>query len=52
MFECKVGLNNGLLSLIQMEESHFGELYLVASNSIVWEHYPESDRKTGERNYF
>ena len=43
MVEFKVEFVNDPISLVQTEESHFGDLYLVASNPIIWEQHPESD---------
>ena len=40
----RVGLETENFSLAQTTPSHFDDLYLVASNPVVWEQHPERDR--------
>ena len=44
MIDFKLKLETESFSLIQTKDSHFDELYLVASNPIIWEQHPENDR--------
>ena len=44
MIDFKLNLETESFSLIQTEDSHFEELYLVAGNPIIWEQHPEKDR--------
>ena len=44
MIDFEVDLVTSSISLIQTKTSHFDELYLVASNPIIWAQHPESDR--------
>ena len=53
MIDFRSKLETESFSLIQTEEAHFEELYLVASNPIVWEQHPERDRwKEKKFSYF
>jgi len=49
MIDFKVDLGNGSISLIQTKISHLEELYLIASNPIIWEQHPENDRWKKEK---
>ena len=49
MIDFKLKLETESFSLIQMEDSHFEELYLVASDPIIWEQHPENDRWKKEK---
>ena len=44
MIDFKLNFETESFSLIQTEDSHFEELYLVAGNPIIWEQHPEKDR--------
>jgi len=47
-------LQNNLVQLIPLDESHFEELYAVASDPLIWEQHPNPDRyqRTVFSNYF
>ena len=49
-----VHLQNDLVQLIPLAESHFEELYAVASDPLIWEQHPNPDRyqRTVFSNYF
>ena len=49
MIDFKVDLGSGSISLIQTKISHLEELYLIASNPIIWEQHPENDRWKKEK---
>ena len=49
MINFKVEFSSSLISLIQTKISHFDELYLIASNPIIWEQHPDSDRWKKEK---
>jgi RimJ/RimL family protein N-acetyltransferase len=49
MINFKVELGNDLISLIQTETQHFGALYVIASNPVIWEQHPEYDRWKKEK---
>ena len=40
----KLNFENSSISLFQVKEEDFDELYLVASNPAIWEQHPENDR--------
>ena len=44
MFNPTIRLETNLFSLVQLEQSHYEELYTVASNPIVWEQHQEKNR--------
>jgi RimJ/RimL family protein N-acetyltransferase len=44
MMGFKLNLETKSFSLIQTQDFHFDELYLVASNPVVWEQHPEKNR--------
>ena len=44
MFNPTIRLETNLFSLVQSEQSHYEELYTVASNPIVWEQHQEKNR--------
>jgi RimJ/RimL family protein N-acetyltransferase len=44
MFKPTIRLETNLFSLIPLDQSHYGELYAVASNPIIWEQHPEKNR--------
>ncbi|MBL6864159.1 MAG: GNAT family N-acetyltransferase [Rhodospirillales bacterium] len=44
MINFKIDLENDKIALIQTKISHFDEIYLVASNRVIWEQHPEKDR--------
>ena len=44
LIDFKLKLETKSFALIQIKDSHFEDLYLVASNPIVWEQHPENDR--------
>lgn len=39
-----IHLQNDLVQLIPLEESHFEELFAVASDPLIWEQHPNPDR--------
>jgi len=43
-FELQPTLRGGLLELRPLGEDDFAELYAVASDPLIWEQHPESDR--------
>jgi len=44
MIEFKINLENDIVSLIQTQEKHFEELYIVGNNPVIWEQHLDSDR--------
>ena len=44
MIEFKINLENDIVSLIQTQEKHFKELYIVGNNPVIWEQHLDSDR--------
>ena len=44
MFKPTIRLETNLFSLIPLDQSHYDELYAVASNPIIWEQHPEKNR--------
>jgi len=44
MINPAIRLETNLFSLVQLEQSHYEELYTVASNPIVWEQHQEKNR--------
>ena len=44
MFKPTIRLETNLFSLVPLDQSHYGELYAVASNPIIWEQHPEKNR--------
>mgnify|MGYP006084365665 FL=1 len=45
----KSNFENDSISLFQIKKEYFEELYLVASNPVIWEQHPESDRWKKEK---
>ena len=45
----KSNFENDSISLLQIKKESFEELYLVASNPVIWEQHPESDRWKKEK---
>ena len=44
MFKPAIRLETNLFSLVPLDQSHYEQLYVVASNPIVWEQHPENNR--------
>ena len=44
MFNPTIRLETNLFSLVQSEQSHYEELYTLASNPIVWKQHQEKNR--------
>ena len=40
----KINLENDIVSLIQTQEKHFEELYIVGNNPVIWEQHLDKDR--------
>ena len=49
MMNFKSNFENEIISLYQIKEEYFEELYSVASNPIIWEQHPENDRWKKEK---
>ena len=45
----KSNFENSSVTLFQVKEEHFEELYLLASNPSIWEQHPENDRWKKEK---
>ena len=50
----KSNFENDSISLLQIKEKDFEELYLVASNPVVWKQHPDKNRwqKKNFSNFF
>ena len=44
MINPAIRLETNLFSLVQLEQSHYQELYVVASNPLIWEQHQEKNR--------